>query len=308
MHLVFSMKDLGNLSYFLGISVHISDTHYFLSQHKYAQEIIHKAGMDDCKPCPSPISVKPGLSPTSDLPFANPSLYRTLVGSLQYLTITRPDLSLAVNQACQHMHAPTNGDFAAIKRLLRFVQGTLSHGLTYTPSTFDLHVFSDSNWAGDTLDRKSTSGYCVFLGANLISWSAKKQATVSRSSTEAEYRALAHAAAEVSWLRMLLADLFVFSPTIPVIWCDNLSALALASNPVFHSRSKHIEVDCHFVREQVLAKRLSLHYVPTIDQLADIFTKPLAVSRFQYLKDKLMVSSPMCLQGPVKATSIAAAS
>ncbi|GMP66044.1 hypothetical protein CsSME_00026569 [Camellia sinensis var. sinensis] len=175
---------------------------YFLSQQKYAKDILLKAGLSACKPCSSPISVKPSTPPNASLPFDNPALYRSLVGALQYLTITRPDLSLAVNQACQHMHAPTVGHFAAVKRILRFVQGTLPHGLHYTPSTFDLHGFSDANWAGDIHDRKSISGYCVFLGNNLVSWSAKKQATVSRSSTEAEYRALAHTAAELSWLTM----------------------------------------------------------------------------------------------------------
>ncbi|XP_028092106.1 uncharacterized protein LOC114292365 [Camellia sinensis] len=151
------------------------DSIFGVTVEEYAQEIIHKAGLDDCKPCPSPIYVKPGLSTSSDLLFSNLSLCRTLVRALQYLTITHPDLSLAVNQACQHMHAHTNGDFFAIKQLIRFVKGTLTHGLTYTLGIFDVHAFSDSNWAGDTVDRKSTFGYCIFLGSNLVSWSAKNR-------------------------------------------------------------------------------------------------------------------------------------
>ncbi|XP_028063232.1 uncharacterized protein LOC114266531 [Camellia sinensis] len=303
MHTAFSMKELGNLSYFLGISVQSTTAGYFLSQQKYAKDILLKAGLSACKPCSSPIFVKPSTPPNASLPFDNPALYRSLVGALQYLTITRPDLSLAVNQACQHMHAPTVGHFAAVKRILRFVQGTLPHGLHYTPSTFDLHGFSDANWAGDIHDRKSISGYCVFLGNNLVSWSAKKQATASRSSTEAEYRALAHTAAELSWLTMLLTEMGISSSTTPVLWCDNLPAMALASNPVFHSRSKHIDIDCHFVREKILAKQFVVQYIPTVDQLADLFTKPLSVSRFQYLKDKLMVfEPPISLQGTVEPT------
>ncbi|XP_028078599.1 uncharacterized protein LOC114280430 [Camellia sinensis] len=175
-----------------------------LSQKKYAQDIILKASMLDCKACSSPIFVKPGLPAHSNEPFANPSVYRNIVGALQYLTITRPDISFAVNQLCQHMYNPTVGHYVGIKRLLRFIKGTISHGLTYNPSSFDLHAYSDSNWARDSVDRKSTSGYCVFLGSNLISWSSKKQATISRSSAEAEYRSLAHTIAKLAWLGMLL--------------------------------------------------------------------------------------------------------
>ena len=154
---------------FLGISVESTAFGFVLSQPKNAQDILHKAGMLDCKPCASPIAVKPAVTPTSDHSFANPTLYRSVVGALQYMTITRLDLSFAVNQLCQHMQDPTNAHFSVVKRVLRFVKETLHHGLTYTPSSFDLHAYSDSNYAGDVLDRKSTSGYCAFLGTNLIS-------------------------------------------------------------------------------------------------------------------------------------------
>ncbi|XP_028098528.1 uncharacterized protein LOC114298197 [Camellia sinensis] len=217
MHTVFAMKELGNISYFLGVSIKDCGDSYFLSQHKYASNILLKAGMANCKPCHSPSSVKPSLSSDSHIPFRQPELYRSIVGALQYLTITRPDLSLSVNQACQHMHAPTVRHFASVKRLLRFIQGTLTHGLTFSPSSFDLQAFSDSNWAGDVLDRRSTSGYCVYLGSNLISWSAKKQPTVSRSSTEAEYRSLAHTTAELTWLQMLLRELQLPSSVAPIL-------------------------------------------------------------------------------------------
>ena len=307
MHTSFSMKDLGPLSYFLGISVTSDEHGSFLSQAKYAAALLTKAGMADCKPCSSPMIVKAVCSTTDSLPFAQPSLYRSLVGGLQYLTITRPDLSFAVNQACQFMHLPTNAHFHAVKRLLRYVKGTLHHGLFFTPSSFALSAFSDSNWASDSLDRRSTSGYCVYLGSNLISWSAKKQATVSRSSTEAEYRALAHATAELTWIQQLLQDFSVSSSPVPVLWCDSLSAMALASNPVFHSRSKHIEIDCHFIREKVVAKQIELKYIPTMDQVADIFTKPLPPSRFHYLRDKLLVvSSPISLRGAEEVCSSSA--
>ncbi|XP_028071618.1 uncharacterized protein LOC114273984 [Camellia sinensis] len=158
-HQLFSMKELRSISYFLGISVESTVSGFVLSQPTYAQDILHKARMLDCKPCYSPIAVKPTVTPTCDHSFANPTLYRSVVGALQYLTITRPDLSFGVNQLCQHMQDPTNAHFFAVKRVLRFVKGTLHHGLTYIPSSFDLHAYSDSNWVGDVLDRKSTSNY-----------------------------------------------------------------------------------------------------------------------------------------------------
>ncbi|XP_028083357.1 uncharacterized protein LOC114284615 [Camellia sinensis] len=304
MHIAFAMKELGDIFYFLGISIQAYGDFYFSSQHKYASDILIKAGMTTCKPCNSPVSVKPSLAPNSDLPFDQPELYRIVVCALQYLTITRPNLSFAVNQACQYMHAPTIAHFAAVKRLLQFVQGTLAHGLTFSPCSFELHAFSDSNWAGDVLDRRSSSGYCVYLVSNLISWSAKKQSTISRSSTEAEYRSLAHTTAERTWLTMLLHELQLYSLIPPLLWCDNLSAIALASNLVFHTRSKHIEVDCHFIRKKIATKQLLLKYVHSLDQIVDIFTKPLSVSRFNYLKAKLLVSpSTISLQEGDKDSS-----
>ncbi|XP_028097668.1 uncharacterized protein LOC114297432 [Camellia sinensis] len=304
MHSAFAMQESGDLSYFLGISIQAMGDTYFLSQSKYASEILLKAGMTSCKPCPTPMSMKPVDTLAANLPFHQPQLYRSLVGALQYLTLTRPDFSFAVNQACQYMHAPTNAYFALLKPILRFVQVSLSHGLTFCPSSFELQVFSDSNWTGDTIDHKSTSGYCVFLGSNLISWSAKKQPTVSRSSTEVEYRSLAHATAELSWLQMLLHDLSLPLVTTPLLLCDNLSAIALASNHVFHTGSKHIEVDCHFIRDKIASKKLLLHYIPSAEQITDVFTKPLSVARFQYLQSKLLVTSPpISLQGDDKTSS-----
>ncbi|XP_028108478.1 uncharacterized protein LOC114307280 [Camellia sinensis] len=300
MHSVFALKDLGLVSYFLGIAVHHTPTGLFLSQQKYAADILLKAGLAECKPYSSSLSLKPSSFSSADdsLPFHNPSLYRSIVGALQYLTLTRLDLSIAVNMACQHMHLPTITDFAAVKRILRYLKGTLHFGLNFSPGSFDLHIFSDADWAGDPSDRRSISGFCVFLGSNLISWQAKKQPTVARSSTEAEYRALAHAAAEASWVQMLLVEMFLSSSTIPTLWCDNLSAISLASNPVFHARTKHIEIDYHFVREKVLQKQLQIRYVPSSEQIADIFTKPLTVSRFLYLQSKLLVTAaPFSLRG-----------
>lgn len=169
----------------------------------------------------------------------------------------------------------------------------MDHGLYFTRGSLDFHAYSDSDWAGDPNDRRSTTWYGVFLGPCLISWCAKKQPTVSRSSTKAKYRALAMTMAELYWLHMLFQDLQLPLLSCPIIWCDNIGALTLAFNPVFHARTKHIEVDVHFIREKVANKDVSLKFISTIDQVADIFTKGLSSVRFNFLKDKLMVCLPL---------------
>ncbi|XP_062182074.1 uncharacterized mitochondrial protein AtMg00810-like [Phragmites australis] len=204
----FSMKDLGSLHHFLGISVTRSSTGLQLSQRQYCIEVLERAGMADCKPCTTPVDTNAKLSST-DGPFvADPTDYRSLAGALQYLTFTRPDISYAVQQVCLHMHDPREPHLAALKRILRYVRGTLDFGLHIRRSSpVDLVVYSDADWAGCPDTRKSTSGYAVFLGDNLVSWSSKRQHTVSRSSAEVEYRVVANAVAEACWLRQLLHEL-----------------------------------------------------------------------------------------------------
>ena len=199
------------------------------------------------------------------------------------------------------MSHPTDAHLIAAKRILRYVHGTLNHGILLQPGPFSLSAFSDSDWVGDPFDRHSITGYIVYLGFNPITWSAKKQDTVSRSSTESEYKALATTTAELYWLRQVLKDLGIYLSAPPELWCDNVSALAIASNPVFHARTKHIEVDYHFVREKVLRRDIQIKYIATDDQLADVFTKSLSTSRFVFLCSKIMVSlDPMVLRGDVK--------
>ncbi|KAL5717463.1 hypothetical protein ACHQM5_010458 [Ranunculus cassubicifolius] len=169
---------------------------------------------------------------------------------------------------------------------------TINYGIPIQKGSNSLTAFCDSDWAGSPEDRRSTTGLCVFYGKNIISWGAKKQQTVARSSTEAGYRALASTSAEISWLCQLFKDLNVSLPACPTIWTDNLSAMALAKNPVYHARTKHIEVDYHYVRELVTRGLLQLKYIHTQDQVADIFTKPLSAPRFNTLQFKLSVTSP----------------
>uniref|UniRef100_A0A2N9GYZ6 Reverse transcriptase Ty1/copia-type domain-containing protein n=1 Tax=Fagus sylvatica TaxID=28930 RepID=A0A2N9GYZ6_FAGSY len=247
--------------------------------------------MTECKAATTPIAPTPTLSTTTTDLLLDPTPYRSLVGALQYATFTRPDIAFAVNCVCQFMHQPSTIHFATAKRILHYLKGTLDKGILFQPGPLALTAFTDADWARDASDRRSTSGVVIFLGNNPITWLSKKQHTVSRSSTEAEYRSLATGATELAWLRQVLCDLQLYLPSAPLIWCDNTSALALASNPVFHGRTKHIEVDYHFVRERVVRGDLSLQFISTHDQLADIFTKALPSTRFLLLCSKLLVCS-----------------
>jgi len=167
--------------------------------------------------------------------------YRSIVGALQYMTLTRPDISFAVNKVCQYLHSPTTLHWTAAKIILRYLRHTLGVGLKIQKSMSMLvSGFSDADWAGCVDDRRSTGGFAVFLGSNLISWSARKQATVSRSSTEAEYKSVANATAEIMWVQKLLEELGVKTPKAARLWCDNIGATYLSANPVFHARTKHM--------------------------------------------------------------------
>ncbi|XP_042964638.1 uncharacterized mitochondrial protein AtMg00810-like [Carya illinoinensis] len=244
--------------------------------------------MHECKPLATPMPSTGQLISASDQLFDDPALYRSLVGGLQYLTFTRPDLSFSVNYVCQFLQAPTMAHFQLVKRILRYLQGTTALGLHITSnSSLDLYGFSDADWAGCPTTRRSTSGYFTFLGSNYISWSAKKQPTVARSSAEAEYRAMASTAAELTWLSILLQDLRLPLFKTPILHCDNMSALFMTVNPVLHAWTKHIELDYHYVRERVALGSLETKFVTSHDQLADLFTKLLLKTQFKQLRNKL---------------------
>ncbi|KAB2629407.1 hypothetical protein D8674_034202 [Pyrus ussuriensis x Pyrus communis] len=268
----FELKDLGRLHYFLGV---------------------------ECKPCPTPVAAKTSLSATSGSPLPDASLYRQIVGSLQYLTLTRPDISFAVQTVAQFMGRPTTDHMDAVKRILRYLKGTLGMGITFTPSAqpFQLAAYSDADWAGCPDTRRSTTGFCVYLGNNLISWCAKKQRTVSRSSAEAEYRALAFACADTIWILSLLHELRL-PVRLPVLMhCDNFSATYMAANPVFHARTKHIALDYHFVRERVASGTHRVQFLPSTLQLADVFMKGLSTARFRSLCSNFVSSPESSLRG-----------
>ncbi|KAM1452490.1 hypothetical protein ACFX2I_039449 [Malus domestica] len=287
----FELKDLGPLHFFLGIQITRTASGLLLSQEKYIQDLLKKTEMLDSKPAATPCLPYNRLLKDDGQPFNNPALYRSIVGALQYLVFTRPDIAFSVHQVSQFMQVPMISHFTAVKRILRYLKGSLNHGISYSSGELILKAFSDADWAGDPNDRRSTTGLVVFLGNNPISWSSKKQQTVSRSSTEAEYRALSSTAAELDWVQQLLTFLKIKLEYTPVLFCDNMSAIALSFNPVQHQRTKHIEVDVHFVRERVANKKLLVQFVSSSEQFADILTKGLSSPLFTTHCSNLMLGS-----------------
>jgi histone deacetylase 1/2 len=286
----FALKDLGKLHYFLGIEMSYSNGMCHLSQTKYIQDLLVKSELTDCKPIATPMASDRVLSLHDGNLLEDPKPYRSLVGALQYCTITRPDLSFSVNKVCQFLHAPTDVHFKAVKRILRYLKGTIHHGLALQPSSnLNLVVYTDADWASCPDDRKSTGGYSAFLGANLVSWTSGKQGVVSRSSAESEYRALADGAAEITWLENLLGELRYPLKTPPLILSDNISATYLAANPILHARTKHVEIDHHFVQDRVVKGSLLVRHTPSDEQIADILTKALGTQKFLSFRNKLCV-------------------
>jgi histone deacetylase 1/2 len=297
LNIKFALKQLGEVDYFLGLEVHHkSSGALLLNQAKYVKDLLCKTNMENCKPIGSPMVSSCRLSKFGTDTMSDPSLYRSTVGALQYATLTRPDIAFSVNKVCQFMAHPLESHWKAVKRILRYLKGTMNHGLLLHPSAssppFSLRAYSDADWATDQDDRRSTSGSCIYFGSNLISWGSKKQPLVARSSTEAEYRSMANTTADLMWIQSLLNELHVPFHT-PTLLCDNISAVSLAHTPILHSRTKHIELDIHFVREKVLSKQLNILHVPATDQLADPLTKPLPPTNYASIRTNLKVF-PYC--------------
>ena len=249
----FEMKDLGPLNYFLGLEVSFSIDGYYLTQAKYTSDLISRASITDRKILDTPIEYNCRLNSHDGESLSDATLYRQLVGSLIHLTVTRLDISYAVHVVSQFMAAPRSPHYAVVLRILRYPKGTIFDGLHFSfHSSLTLQTYSDADWASNLIDRRTTTGYCFFLGDSLISWRSKKQTVVARSSIEAEYRALTATTYELIWLRWLVQDLGVDCSTATKLHCDNRSAIQIAHNDVFHERAKHIEIDCHFIRHHLL--------------------------------------------------------
>ncbi|CAH9103060.1 unnamed protein product [Cuscuta epithymum] len=289
----FHMKDLGPLKYFLGIEVARSQTGLFLTQRKYALDIISEVGLLGAKPASFPIEQNHTLASATGSFLQDPEPYRRLMGRLIYLAVTRPDLTYSVHILSQFIQAPRQEHWDAALRIVRYLKGSPGQGiLLRADSDLTLRGWCDSDWAACPLTRRSISGWLVFLIHSPVSWKTKKQHTVSRSSAEAEYRSMAAATCELKWLKALLLSLGIHHHQAIPLYCDSQSALHVAKNPVFHERTKHIEVDCHFVRDAVQDGLIAPSYVPTTIQLADIFTKALGKTQFDFLLRKLGILDP----------------
>ena len=213
--------------------------------------------------------------------------YQRLVGRLIYLSHTRPDISFSVSTVSQFMNNPTEEHMEAVYRILRYLKMTPGKGLYFKKNTDrKIEVFTDADWAGSIVDRRSTTGYCTFVWGNLVTRRSKKQSVVARSSAEAEFRAMAHKICEGMWLRRLLRELHTTTGQINM-FCDNQATIKIARNPVHHDRTKHVEIDRHFIKEKLDAGIVNLLYTPTRTQIADVLTKALPRTSFEELSYKL---------------------
>jgi hypothetical protein len=288
----FEMTDIGLMHYFLGLEVWQEPGHIFLGQGKYVCDILSRFQMGDSRPMTTPMITNWKKLHASESQLVDSTLYRQLIGSLMYLVNTRPDICFAVNTLSQFMVEPRRVHWVAAKHVLRYLCGTVDYGLDYHRGDgVRLVGYTDSDWAGCVSDRKSTSGCCFGLGSAVVSWFSRKQKSVALSSAEAEYMAASQASCEALWLRKMLIGLFGVQLRPTVIYCDNQSCIKLSENPVFHDRSKHIEIRYHFIRDYVQRGAVELQYISTEEQVADILTKALNMGKFVFFRDKLGVVS-----------------
>ena len=286
----FEMSDLGLMHYFLGMEV-CQDDGIFISQKKYAEDLLKKFNMSDCKSVATPLIANEKFKKEDGGKLADGAAYRSLIGSLLYLTSTRPDLMFATSMLSRFMQNPSQVHFGAAKRVLRYVQGTLKFGILFKPCSYSKLIgYTDSDWAGSIDDMKSTSGYCFNLGSGVFSWGSKKQGSVAQSTAEAEYVAAANAVNQAIWLTRILEDMGAKQQLPVEIFCDNKSAIAMAKNPIYHSRTKHIAIKYHYLREVAAKGEIKLKFCKSEEQMADIFTKALPRDKFQKLRMMLGVS------------------
>ena len=286
----FEMSLLGELTYFLGLQIQKNEGFIFLSQTKYLKQILKKYGMEDSKPVCTPMFTGCSLSANDECVGVHQPTYRSMIGSLLYLTGTRPDIMHVVGIVGRFRANPKETHLQAVKRIFQYLQGTQNYGLWYPRDTYlTLHAYTDADWAGSTDDRKSSSGGALFMASRLASWFSKKQSSIALSTAEAKYVVAASCYNQLLWMMQTLQD-FQITCTPPIsILCDNTSAINISKNPVMHSKTKHIPIKYHFLWEQVLEQKVKLEYVPSKEQVADILTKPFPRETFEYLRQKLGV-------------------
>ncbi|WVZ97826.1 hypothetical protein U9M48_043336 [Paspalum notatum var. saurae] len=284
----FEMSLMGELPFFLGLQIKQSPEGTFVHQAKYTRDILKKFEMGDSKPMTTPMSTNTALDADEDGSAVNQKEFREMIGSLLYLTATRPDIQFAVYLCARYQASPRTSHRQAVKRIFRYLKFTPELGLWYSSgSSLSLKGFSDADHAGYRIDRKSTSGTCLVLGTSLVSWSSCKQASVSLSTTN-EYVAAASYCSQLLWMKATLSDFGLKFGKIPLL-VDSTSAISIAKNPVLHSRTKHIDVTFYFLRDHYEKRDIDLIHVVSANQLADIFTKSLEFDAFTHLRGELRV-------------------
>ena len=295
----FRMKDMGLLHYCLGITIVQNGGHkcIWMHQNQYILGMLRRYGMADAKPSPTPADLSVKLVKCDDTSKSiDRVVYQSMVGSLLYVAMaTRPDIAHAVGVVSKFSSNPTQAHLTAVKRIMRYLKGTTDLGLKYTADSGNLIGYSDADWAGCLDDRHSTTGNLFLLSGGAISWMSKKQAVVALSTSEAEYIALSSATQEAVWLRRLLAELGAPNSSV-VLMEDNQGAIALAKNPIAHSRTKHIDIRYHYVREAVQDGLIELQYCPTNEMTADLLTKPLPKETFQRFRASLGLVTLQCFK------------
>eukprot|EP00253_Pinus_taeda_P017055 PITA_17055 len=295
----FEMTDLGFLRYFLGIEVDQSENGVFISQDKYVEAVLKRFNMQNSKAAVTPTVVGLKLTKEDNNKDFDPKLYKSKVGSLMYLTATRPDIMHAVSLISIFMERPKEIHWQEAKRILRYVNGTKEFCILYSSSeSFMLTGYTDSDWAGIVDDRKSTSGYVFHMRSGAISWASNKQSVLALSTAEAKCVATTVGACQAVWLRRVLRDLCHAQENGTTIYCDNSSAITLSKNSVFHKKTKHIDTKFHFIRELVNNGEIFFQHCRTEDQLADILTKPLLKKIFDHFR-KCLAMQQLKLRGSV---------
>ena len=287
------MKNLGGLKYFLGIEVARSNQGIFLSQRKYILDLLSEVGLLECKPVDTPIVQNHKLGIYPDQKPADKGRYQRLVGKLIYLSHTRPDIAYAVSVVSQFMHCPSEEHMEAVTRILKYLKSSPGKGLMFSKNDhLEVEGYTDADWAGNISDRKSTSGYFTFVGGNLVTWRSKKQKVVALSSAEAEFRGMAKGLCELLWLKRLLTEIGFAATSEMNLFCDNKAAIDISHNPIQHDRTKHVEVDRHFIKHNLETKIVQFPFVKSEDQLADILTKAVSSKEFYNSLVKLCIRDP----------------